>query len=189
MDLACPFCKSRNGADALTCASCGARLTKTCPYCCEEIQIVALRCRRCDSLLTEGGIDGFPTLRLPRGAGLITREPDVVLDLVLCIVSCGLYGALLAWRMGRDLNTHAGRDELNPELDAVLYVATFGLWSIYVAWRYPTLLNRIERTEGVPGSDLMGLCILLGVSCIGWVGMVLIQDQLNQHWRLHRERA
>jgi hypothetical protein len=185
MTIACPFCKEATPEDAPACPACRARLARPCPYCAEEIPILARRCRLCEEPL--GATDGEePAARLLRGSGLEVVERDVVRDLVLCLVTLGLYGAVVAHRVARDLNHHAGREALDPDVDAALYVMTLGFWSAFITWRYLTLFNGLERAEGVPSSDLLGLCTILSVVGLGFVSLLILQDQLNLHWRLHR---
>ena len=124
------------------------------------------------------------------------------------MVFAGLLGArrrVPAWRVGRPetwmrghlwlgLLTvplaffHAGFQfggALTLTLMILLILVTCGLWGIYVAYRYPTALNEIERAENVPGSDIMVICVVLTVVGIGFISTMIIQDQLNRHWRLH----
>lgn len=188
VEIACPFCKARTADDAPACSACGARMVKSCPYCAEEIRILARRCKLCESDLVEGGDDSAPAIRALRGSGQIAEQENVVLDVVLSLVTFGLYTAYVIYRMGRDLNYHAGRQEVQPELDATLYVITGSLYGIWVAYRYSTLLNSIERAEGVPARETMVISVVMAVVFMGWISMLLIQDQMNRHWRLHMER-
>jgi hypothetical protein len=34
----------------------------------------------------------------------------------------------------------------------------------------------------------MVISVVMAVLGMAWIGMLLIQDQMNRHWRLHRER-
>lgn len=188
VNIACPFCKSATPYAEPACTSCGARMVKPCPYCDEEIQILARRCKLCDSDLVEGGDDSAPAIRTLRGSGQIAEEQNIVMDVVLSVVTCGLYTAYVIYRMGRDLNYHAGRQEVQPELDAVLYIVTAYLYGIWVAYRYSTLLNSIERAESVPAGDTLVISVVMAVVGMSWIGMLIIQDQMNRHWRLHMER-
>jgi hypothetical protein len=185
VDLTCPFCKSSNPAEAPACGACSARLVKRCPYCAEEIQILAGICPCCASDLGAGGLDAPAIARPRRGFAEVGFEEAVLMDLALSLVTFGLYGSYVIYRIGRDLNYHAGRAALSPEIDAVLYLATCGLWAVYVAWHYTSFLNDVERREGVPASDIMSLCVVLSIVNLGWISMLVIQDQLNRHWRLH----
>ncbi len=185
MNLTCPFCKSETPSESLSCGSCRARLVKRCPYCAEEIQILARRCRFCASDLVEPSPHEAPAVRTLPGSTYVGEEQSIVLDLVLVVVTCGIWGLAAIHRIGTDLNRHAGREIVTPTMDIILILVTCGLWGIYLAYRYPTALNEIERAENVPGSDIMVICVVLTVVGIGFISTMIMQDQLNRHWRLH----
>ncbi len=186
MTKQCPFCQEAIPEESRVCKFCSAALIKKCPFCAEEIQATAKRCRFCNSDL-EGGGGGRPATSRPRKNAPLGEERGLVVTLLLIIVTCGIWGLVVQYQIGVELNRHRGNQELNPGLDIILSLFTCGLWMIYVMYKYPKVLHEITIDEGIPPVDVSLPCLLLTIFGLGIVALVILQDALNKHWDSHRE--
>ena len=176
----CPHCNAEVPEESKVCKSCGHAVVKKCPYCAEEIQPTAVRCRYCRADLEATG--GKPVANdLPVG-----EVRGIVLTLVLILLTCGIWGFVLIYQMGEELERHQGKSQINPGMDLVLTLVTCGIWAIYLMYKYPQVLHEITREEGVTPVDLTLPCLLLSVFGLQIVALLIFQDALNKHWDEHR---
>jgi hypothetical protein len=180
----CPFCLQEIPEEAKVCKHCSKTVVKRCPSCNEEIVATAIKCRFCQSDIgAPGPIPVKATVMrddVPCG-----ERRDIVLTLILMIVTCGIYGLVLLYRMGDEINRHSGRNELNPGLDLLLTLLTCGFWGWYVMYRYPKALQDLITEEGGPTTDLVLPCLLFAIFGMGIVSLLILQGELNKHWELH----
>ena len=117
----------------------------------------------------------------------------LVVSFLLSFITCGIYQAISVYQMGHEINRHIGKEELRPGVDLALTLVTCGLWGIYTMYKYPTLLRELTEEEGGTPVDVVLPCVLLmaGTFCVlpalYFVAPLILQDELNKHWRLHRE--
>jgi hypothetical protein len=168
----CPFCGEEIPDESKVCKFCHATVVKKCPFCAEEILATVRTCRFCQSDL------------LPSDAPL-GEERDIVLTLILTVITCGLWGLVVQYKMGEELNAHDGKGQINAALDLVLMVLTCGLWGIYVMYKYPKLFHEITIDEEMAPVELMVPCILLSIFGLHFVALLILQYELNKHWKAH----
>lgn len=177
----CPMCAEAIPADAKVCPCCSSTLERRCPACAETISADATICRFCRSAV---GAAEAPARAIP-AAGPLGEERDVLTLILLTFVTCGIYGLVISYRIGGELNAHRGRAELRPGLDLVLTFLTCGLWGIYVMYCYPRALEDAVRDEGGTPPQVMLPCLLLSIFGLHIVAMAIFQNELNSHWRSH----
>lgn len=175
----CPFCLAEIPEEARVCKNCNGTVLKACPKCSKEILATARKCRHCMADLD--GVQPVPVHR-DRPCG---ERREIVLSVVLFFVTCGIYGLVMQYKMGKELNHHVGEDRVNPGLDLLLIFATCGLWAFYVMVKYPRLLQDIITEEGGTSSDLVLPCILLTFFGFHIIALMILQSELNRHWELH----
>jgi hypothetical protein len=179
----CPFCLQEIPEAAKVCKHCSRTVVKRCPSCSEEIVATAIQCRFCRADLAKPG-------PIPVTATVVRDTPcgerrDVLVTLLLMFLTCGIYGLVVLYRMGGEINRHLGRNELNPGMDLLLTFLTCGFWSWYVLYRYPKALQDLIREEGGPATDLVLPCMLFAFFGLGIVSLLILQGELNKHWDLH----
>jgi hypothetical protein len=175
----CPFCLGEIPEDAKVCKHCNSTVVKSCPACSKEILATAKKCRYCAAEL-----DGAKPAVLRADAPCGERR-EIVMSLVLIFVTCGIYGLVMQYRMGKELNAHVGRNEVNPGLDLLLIFLTCGLWVFYVMIKYPRMLEDAIAEEGGKSSDLILPCLLLTMFGMHIVALLILQGELNKHWEIH----
>jgi len=113
---------------------------------------------------------------------------------ILTLITCGIYGLVLVYKIGSDLRRNLGGDYPKAGLDIFLSLITCGVWGVYLCYRYPTLINDIKQRAGMPKSDLPIISVLLAIFSYGfpllWIVSVgLMQNELNKIWRALRAQG
>lgn len=184
----CPFCAEEIPEESRVCKFCSSAIVKKCPFCAEEIAVLARRCRFCNSDLS--GETGEPKASFSRARqradATLGEDRGIVVTILLTIVTCGIWGLVVQYKIGEELNRHQGRSQINAAMDLVLIFVTCGLWTFYVMYKYPRVLQEITVEEEMPVVDVTVPCILLTVFQLYIVALAILQNELNKHWEAHR---
>src|SRR5688572_14058876 len=98
----CPFCAESIPEESKVCKFCSSTVVRKCPFCAEEIVANATSCRFCRSDLPAAAAKAAP----PAPSGPLGDERGVVMSIVLTFLTCGIYGWVLLYKIGDELNTH-----------------------------------------------------------------------------------
>jgi len=175
----CPFCLGEIPEDSKVCKLCNSTVVKSCPACSKEILATAKKCRYCAA-----DLDGAKPVVL-RGDAPCGERREIVMSLFLMFVTCGIYGLVMQYKMGKELNRHIGRQEVNPGVDLLLIFLTCGLWVFYVMIKYPKILEDVITEEGGKPPDLLLPTLLLTIFGFHIIALLILQSELNKHWQLH----
>lgn len=178
----CPFCVEEIADESKVCKFCSSTVVKKCPFCAEEIVATARACRFCRSEIP----DALSPARPRAARGPLGEERGVVLAIVLTILTCGIYGLVLLYKIGDELNAHDGKGQIKPGVDLLLTIVTCGLWGIWLMYRYPRVLQEITAEEGRPIVDVSVPCLILSIFGFQIVAVAILQSELNKHWEEHR---
>lgn len=176
----CPYCMQEIASDAKVCPHCSMAVVKSCPVCLKEIMATARKCRFCSADIE--GKTGAPDL--PCG-----ERRDVLLTLILIVLTCGIYGLVVQYKIGAEISRHQGRNEINAGLDLLLLFVTCGFWGFYMMYKYPKCLQEIIDQEGGQSTDLVLPCLLFTIFGLHLVAIMILQSELNKHWDLHQTRG
>jgi len=182
----CPYCAEEIPAESKVCKFCSSTVVRKCPYCAEEIVATATTCRFCRSEIPAAAVASSTPSPPPAPAGPLGEERGVVLSILLTFLTCGIYGWVLLYKIGDELNTHQGKGQLKPGVDILLILVTCGLWGIYVMYKYPRVLQEITQDEKVPVVDLTVPCLILTICGLQIAALAILQSELNKHWEAHR---
>lgn len=184
----CPYCAEDIPQESRVCKFCSSTVVKKCPFCAEEIVVLAQKCRFCNSDLGSptGEPKPEPTRARRRADSTLGEERGIVVTILLILVTCGLWGLVVLYKIGDELERHQGRGQINPGMDLLLTVLTCGFWGIYLMYKYPQVLQEITVEEEMPVVDLAVPCILLTVFGLQIVALAILQNELNKHWQAHR---
>ncbi|HLY75436.1 MAG TPA: DUF4234 domain-containing protein [Planctomycetota bacterium] len=176
----CPFCLAEIPEDAKVCKACNSTVVKKCSACHAEILATAKRCRFCAAEL-----EGEPLSVARTSVGPLGSRREILVTLLLIFLTCGLWGLVVQYKIGSEINRHRGRNDFNPGMDLVLIFLTCGLWVFYVMVKYPQALQEMIVEEGGTGTDLVLPSILLTLFGLHLVALLILQGELNRHWELH----
>lgn len=181
----CPFCVEDIPAESKVCKFCSSTVVKKCPFCAEEIVATARLCPVCKSAIPDA--PSAPAAARPTSPkGPLGEERSVVTAILLTILTCGIYGFVLLYKVGDELNTHDGKGRINPGVDLLLAIVTCGLWGIWLMYHYPRVLHDITAEEGRPIVDIAVPCLVLSIFGFQIVSLAILQSELNKHWEAHR---
>ncbi len=204
----CPFCAVEIADGARTCPSCGETVLQTCPFCAEEILALTRICGWCKSDLASptGEAKRAPTPEESRRANSLGEERGLTVVILLGLVTCGVYAFYAMHEQMKEIKAHhPGGRALDPTRDLVLCILThfatvglFPFWIYYVMYQYPRAFQESCAQEEFPCRDVLTPCVLLAVLsasllCLSlaipvWIfAVALLQNELNHHWRLHRQ--
>lgn len=176
----CPFCLVEIAEEAKVCKACNSTVVKKCTACNAEILATARKCRYCAADLEGKSLPVARANTMPCG-----ERREVLMQLVLFFLTCGLWGLVMQYRIGTDINEHRGRQDFNPGLDLALIFLTCGLWVFYVMVKYPQALQEMIKEEGGSTGDLVLPSLLLTLFGFHIVALFILQGELNRHWDLH----
>jgi hypothetical protein len=183
----CPYCAHETETGSRVCKKCGRALIQRCIACAEDIPVLAQVCPLCKSQ------QDVPKPMQPvapvQAVAPLGEERNIIVTLLLWFVTCGVWGLVAFYQIGSDLNAHRRRNELSPGVDILLGIVTCGLWFVYAVYRYAQVLKEISEEEGGPAQDVTTICLVLQVAkyfgCPGIVSVLVLQNELNTHWRRH----
>ena len=190
MITSCPYCANPTKGSRV-CGKCGRALVQRCPACAEDIPVLSHVCPRCR---TEQPLEVAPRPAvLYADPAWPANERNVLVILLLWLVTCGLWGLVAMDQVGSDIRDHARRSDIHPGLDILLGFLTCGLWWIYSMHQYASALRDLSVQEGGPAQDVTVLCTVLEICryflCPGIISTMVLQNELNQHWRRHASGA
>lgn len=188
MTKKCPYCAEEIPEESRVCKFCSSTVVKKCPFCAEEIVALAKRCRFCNSDLATptGEPRPVPTRARRRADSTLGEDRGIVVTILLVIVTCGIWGLVVTYKIGDELERHQGKGQISPGMDLLLVFLTCGFWAIYIMYKYPRVLQEITVEEEMPVVDVVVPCILLTVFGLQIVALAILQNELNKHWEAHR---
>lgn len=189
----CPFCAQDIPEDAKVCKFCSSTVVRKCPFCAEEIAANAKACRFCRSEISDGPGGAAPAkVTSSEPSGPLGEDRGVGMAVVLTFLTCGIYGLVLLYKIGDELNRHQDRNRINPGVDLLLTLCTCGLWSFVIMYKYPAALREIAQAESRPVVDITVPCLLLSLlgGFPGWLAAIaILQSEVNKHWEAHRAQG
>lgn len=194
----CPYCAKATEERSRVCKNCGRALVQRCLACAEDIPVLSPVCPLCNTAQTPPALLPVPAApshesRPPRPlVGWVGEERSIVLTLFLWFITCGLWGLVAFYQVGCDIKAHRPRSDISPGLDILLGILTCGVWFIFAVYNYSEALKQTSLEERGPVQDVTTLCTVLEVLkyfsfySLGIVSTLILQNELNQHWRRHR---
>lgn len=110
----------------------------------------------------------------------MVKNRNIVLQIVLSLVTCGIYG--IYWFI--TLTDDAARKADDPNFSGVkaflLTIITCGIYGIYWYYKMGKTLKAAGDKNGVAIEDNSVLYLILGIFGLGIVGYCLMQSDLNK---------
>lgn len=106
---------------------------------------------------------------------------SIPVDIILTLVTCGLYNLYWNYKQMKSCNELLGRDEFSWGTWLLLSLVTCGIYHVYYQYKMGESLYLIEKFENVPVFDNLPMISLLG-TLFGFSIVVdaIHQDQINK---------
>jgi hypothetical protein len=102
---------------------------------------------------------------------------NIATDIVLSLITCGIYNLFRQARQFRVLNAFSGRDEFRFWTWFFLTLVTCGIYHVYTQYRMGIVISDINRKLGRPANENLALiCLLLSI-----FGLILVADAIQQN--------
>jgi hypothetical protein len=110
-----------------------------------------------------------------------TANRNIALEIVLTLITCGIYGLIWQYRQMTTLNQWLGREEYNFLLWLVLSLLTCGIYAIYNEYKMGQSIIEVQQVQGFPvSSDIAVMSVLFTLFGLGVVSLAIQQDAINR---------
>jgi hypothetical protein len=151
-----------------------------CPHCGAEVAPGSLFCAACGKSIgapygnvNQGRASQTPLSEPPTG----TLTSNIALDVVLSVITCGIYWFFWQARQMRAINYLLGHERYSFWLWFFLTLITCGLYNIYYEYYMAQGIVEAQDMRGLPRSkDLPVLSLILSI-----IGLNIVTDAIQQN--------
>jgi hypothetical protein len=106
-------------------------------------------------------------------------ERGIAKELVLTMVTCGLYGMYWFYVTDDELARASGDPEISATKDLLLTFVTCGVWAIYCYYRNAKKCHELSTRYGLNRQDQSTTVVLTMALGVGFIGWYLLQVEYN----------
>jgi hypothetical protein len=108
---------------------------------------------------------------------------SIAVDIILTLVTCGLYGLYWQYKQMETLNAWLGREDFSFGLWLLLSLVTCGIFAVYYEYKMAKGINEIQEDNNLRvNRDLALICILLAIFGLGIVSLAIQQSEINKFY-------
>lgn len=107
------------------------------------------------------------------------NERNIVTNLILTLVTCGIYGIVWFIEITDDCADASGDHNMSGGTSLLFGILTCGIYYIYWNYKMGKLLATAQEKRNLPVSDNSTLYLVLSIFSMGLISIVLIQSELN----------
>ena len=105
---------------------------------------------------------------------------NIAMDVVLTLITCGIYNLFWQYRQMKCLNTFLAREEFNFWMWFFLSLITCGIWHIFMQYQMGRAIVTIQEKLGkTVNTSLPGLSVILTVLALSVVTDAIHQNEIN----------
>ncbi len=119
----------------------------------------------------------------------MVRYGNIASQIIVTVVTCGIYGFVWLSSLADDVNELSGQDEknnLSGAMTVLFTILTCGIYRIYWAYKAGEMIDKAKRDRGMSSSDNLAIVYLVlavlsyftGIT--GIVMYALMQDEINK---------
>ena len=109
------------------------------------------------------------------------EEKNLVMNIILTIVTCGLYGIYWFITLTDDAKEFSKDEGMQSGgLAVILTIVTCGIYGLYWAYKMGKMLEQAQKNYGLPSKDNSILYLVLELVGLGIVDYCLMQNDLNE---------
>jgi len=117
----------------------------------------------------------------PYPASLGVRS--IVTDLILTIITCGIYGLYWQYKQMETLNNWLRREDYNFWIWLILSIITCGIFALYYEYKMAKGIIEIQEQNSLRVSrELPLICVLLAIFSLGIVSLAIQQSEINKFY-------
>lgn len=118
------------------------------------------------------------------------EERNIVLNIILTIITCGIYGIVWFIQLTDDAREYSGDETMQSGGLAFLFsLITCGLYTFYWDYKMGKLIEQAESKSGLPAKDNSIIYIILQLFSLGIVNYCLMQSDLNEVTRVKNAQS
>ena len=109
------------------------------------------------------------------------EKRNIALNIILTIVTCGLYGLYWFYKLTDDTHQVLGRQNTASGGMAILYtILTCGIYSIYWSYKMGDAMTEVKENYGLRADrNLSVIYLILTIFGLGIIAWALLQSSLN----------
>jgi len=108
---------------------------------------------------------------------------SIPIDLILTIITCGLYGLYWQYKQMESLNRWLKRNDFDFVLWLVLSLVTCGIFAIYYEYKMAKGINEIQEENNLSvAGDLPIICLILTIFGLAFVSLAIQQLEINKFY-------
>ena len=150
-------------------------MAKYCPSCGKEVEENAVFCGNCGANLN-GQVEQTTT----SGAAPVVQNRNIVVQIILSLVTCGIYGLIWLVTMQDDINTVDGDSSTSGGMVLLLSIVTCGIYELFWYYKAGQRLFVAGQKYGKQINDNSLIYVLFGLLSGGIISYALIQSDLNK---------
>ena len=109
------------------------------------------------------------------------QEKNLVMNIVLSVVTCGLYGLYWFITLTDDAKDFSKDESMQSGgLAVVLTIVTCGIYGLYWAYKMGKMIEQGQKNYGLTAKDNSILYLVLELIGLGIVAYCLMQNDLNE---------
>ena len=108
------------------------------------------------------------------------QKRDIAMNVVLTVVTCGIYGLVWFVQITNDMRKASGDETLKGGMDLLLGIITCGIWYIYWAYKMGQAATKALEKANLPTNDNAILYLVIQLFGLSIVNYALIQNDLNK---------
>jgi hypothetical protein len=108
---------------------------------------------------------------------------SIVTDIILTIITCGIYGLYWQYKQMETLNNWLRREDFNFWIWLILSIITCGIFALYYEYKMARGIIEIQEQNSLRiSSELPLICVLLAVFSLGIVSLAIQQSEINKFY-------
>ncbi len=108
---------------------------------------------------------------------------SIPIDLILTIITCGIYGLYWQYKQMETLNIWLKRKDFDFLLWLLLSIITCGIFAMYYEYKMAKGINEIQQENNLSvSSDLPLICLLLAIFGLAIVSLAIQQLEINKFY-------
>lgn len=108
------------------------------------------------------------------------QKRSIIVSIILCIVTCGLYGLYWMAQLNDGINALSHRQGSSGGMVVLLSIITCGIYMLYWLYQMGKAVEEIHMKNNAMCGSAQIVYLLLGIFGFSIVSFALMQDEINQ---------